>query len=162
MRIQVVDGDILTQKVDVIVNSYNRNFIPFYLLLPHGVSGAIKKHGGYAPFWELNRAGVLPLGGAVLTGAGKLPYKGIIHVASIGHLWVSSEKSIRLSVRNAIELAKEHEFQSIAFPLLGAGVGGSKEENVLAIMQDELSKMHYDGGVTLVRFRAKKGVRSRS
>jgi O-acetyl-ADP-ribose deacetylase (regulator of RNase III) len=151
--VRVVDGDLLDQDVDVIVNAWNRNIIPWWLLLPQGVSGAIKKRAGYAPFWELGRKGSIPLGGAVTTGAGKLPFKSIIHVAGISMLWRSSEKSIRGSVRNALSLAKEHGWRSIAFPLIGAGTGGGSPEKVLALMEDELKHLDYDGEVRIVRFR---------
>jgi O-acetyl-ADP-ribose deacetylase (regulator of RNase III) len=67
------------------------------MLLPSGVSGAIQKRAGTAPFRELGRHGLLPLGGAVLTGAGRLPHKAIIHVAGIGLLWIASERSVRAS-----------------------------------------------------------------
>ena len=123
MRLSVVDGDLLDQDVDVIVNAWNRNVIPWWLLIPQGVSGAIKKRAGYGPFRELARKGPIPLGGAVLTGAGRLPFEGIIHVAGISLLWRSSERSIRGSVRSAIGLAREEGFRSIAFPLIGAGTG---------------------------------------
>ncbi len=56
-------------------NAWNRNIIPWWLLLPWGVSGAIKRRGGTGPFKELRRQGAIPLGGAVLTSAGKLPFK---------------------------------------------------------------------------------------
>ena len=46
MQTVVVQGDLLDQNVDVIVNAWNRNFIPWWLLLPQGVSGAIKKRAG--------------------------------------------------------------------------------------------------------------------
>ncbi len=52
-KIHVVEGDLLDQDVDVIVNAWNRNIIPWWLLLPQGVSGAIKKRGGTGPFKEL-------------------------------------------------------------------------------------------------------------
>ncbi len=152
MDVEVVDGDLLNQKVDVIVNAWNRNIIPWWLLLPQGVSGAIKKRGGYAPFRELGKAGPIPLGGAVLTGAGKLPFRAIIHVAGISMWWRSSERSIRDSVRNALALATQHGFQSIAFPLIGAGTGGGSEADVLAMMQSELSECTFDGHVRIVRF----------
>ena len=58
-------------------NGPSQNFIPWWLLLPHGVSGAIKKRGGIGPFKELRRHGPIPLGGAILTSAGRLPSKGI-------------------------------------------------------------------------------------
>ncbi len=153
MELQIVDGDLLDQDVDVIVNAWNRNIIPWWLLLPQGVSGAIKKRGGYAPFRELGKLGAIPLGGAVITGAGKLPFRSIIHVAGISMWWRSSERSIRDSVRNAIALATEHGFQSIAFPLIGAGTGGGSTEVVLAMMEDELSDCDFAGLVRIVRFR---------
>ena len=51
----IVQGDLLDQPVEAIVNAWNRNIIPWWLLLPQGVSGAIKRRAGYAPFWELGR-----------------------------------------------------------------------------------------------------------
>jgi O-acetyl-ADP-ribose deacetylase (regulator of RNase III) len=70
-----------------------------------------------------------------------LPFKGIIHVAGINMLWRVSESSIRECVRNAMVLAHEKGFQSIAFPLIGAGSGGFNQERAKAIMEDELAKM---------------------
>ncbi len=151
-RLTIKDGDLLDQPVEVIVNAWNRNFIPWWLLLPQGVSGAIKRRGGYQPFRELSRKGVLPLGGAVLTGAGRLPFRGIIHVAGIGVLWRSSEQSIRKSVRNALALATQQGFRSVAFPLIGAGTGGGRSAQVQAIMEDEIRKSDYAGEVLLVRY----------
>ena len=68
MDLRVVQGDLLDQDVEVIVNAWNRNLIPWWLLLPQGVSGAIKRRGGKEPFRELGRTGTIPLGGAVETG----------------------------------------------------------------------------------------------
>jgi len=104
MNLKIVNGDLLDQDVEVIVNAWNRNIIPWWLLLPQGVSGAIKRRAGYGPFWELGRKGPIPLGGAVQTGAGRLPFKAIIHVAGISMFWRSSERSIYNSVQNAIRL----------------------------------------------------------
>jgi O-acetyl-ADP-ribose deacetylase (regulator of RNase III) len=154
--ILLVDGDLLDQEVDVIVNAWNRNLFPWWLLLPQGVSGAIKRRAGLAPFRELRRHGVLPLGGAVLTSAGALPIKGIIHVAGIGHTWRASEKSIRMSVRNAVELASSHAFDRVAFPLIGAGTGGFSEDAAERLMLDELCAVAFPGEVRLVRFRRKE------
>jgi O-acetyl-ADP-ribose deacetylase (regulator of RNase III) len=92
LKASVVQGDLLDQHVDAIVNAWNRNIIPWWLLLPQGVSGAIKKRGGTGPFKELRKHGAIPLGGAVLTSAGKLPFKAIIHVAGINMLWRASER----------------------------------------------------------------------
>lgn len=148
----VVEGDLLDQDVDVIVNAWNRNIIPWWLLLPQGVSGAIKKRGT-GPFKELAKHGPMPLGSAVLTSAGVLPFKGIIHVVGINMLWRASETSIRDSVRNAIKVAEEHGFQSIAYPLIGAGSGSFDQEKAKQIMLDELQKLEVRLEVKLVVFK---------
>ena len=90
--ITVCRGNLLGQDVEVIVNSWNKNFIPWWLLLPQGVSGNLKKKAGYKPFRELARKGVLPSGGAVLTGSGKLNFKAIIHVSALNCLWISNKR----------------------------------------------------------------------
>ncbi|MEN6367828.1 MAG: macro domain-containing protein [Thermoguttaceae bacterium] len=107
-------------------------------MLPQGVSKAIKRRGGIGPFKELAKHGAIPFGGAVLTSAGRLPYKAIIHVAGINMFWRASEWSIRQCVRNAMALAHGKGFKSIAFPLIGAGSGGFKPDRVKAIMEDGL------------------------
>jgi O-acetyl-ADP-ribose deacetylase (regulator of RNase III) len=146
-----VDGDLLDQDVEVIVNAWNRNLIPWWLLIPQGVSRAIKRRGGTSPFREVRKAGLIPLGGAVETGAGRLPYRAIIHVAGINLLRRSSERSIRQSVRSAMALAKQRDFRSIAFPLVGAGSGGGNAEQVRDWMVDELRSVDFDGVVVVVR-----------
>lgn len=151
--VEVIEGDLLDQDVDVIVNAWNRSIIPWWLLLPQGVSGAIKRRGGTSPFKEVGKYGWIPLGGAVLTSAGTLPFKGIIHVAGINMLWRASERSIRDSVRNAMSLANEKGFTSIAFPLIGAGSGGFNQEQAKAIMLDELSKIHLPMVVKVIVFK---------
>ena len=156
INVEVVEGDLLDQDVEVIVNAWNRNIIPWWLLLPQGVSGAIKRRGGTAPFKETRRHGSIPLGGAVLTSAGKLPFKGIIHVAGINMLWRASERSIRDSVKNAVRLAHERGLTSIAFPLIGAGPGGFNQEQAKTLMLDELSKLDVPMTVKVVVFRGAK------
>lgn len=153
MRVTIVEGDLLDQDVEVIVNAWNRNIIPWWLLLPQGVSGAIKKRAGYAPFRELGRKGPIPLGGAVETGAGNLPFKAIIHVAGISLLWRSSPYSIRCSVQNAVRLAQSKEYGSMAMPLIGAGTGGSKADRVISIMQEALEAVEFSGEVIIVKYK---------
>ncbi len=123
------------------------------MLLPQGVSRAIKKRAGLAPFRELGKLGPIPLGHAVETTAGKLPFKTIIHVAGINMLWRSSERSIRDSVRNALRIASDQQYESIALPLIGAGSGGGKPDKILAMIQDELGDIRFDGEVVIVRYR---------
>ncbi len=151
--VEVTTGDLLDQDVEVIVNAWNRNIIPWWLLLPQGVSGAIKKRAGYQPFRAVAKYGPIPLGGAVLTSAGRLPFKGIIHVAGISMWWRSTEYSIRESCRNAIRIAREHSFASIAFPLIGAGTGGGSIESVEKLMIDQLGKEEYSCRIVIVRYK---------
>lgn len=150
---QIVDGDLLTQPVAVIVNAWNRNIIPWWLLIPQGVSGAIKKRAGYQPFIELGRKGPMPLGSAVVTGAGRLPYRAIIHVAGINMLWRASAQSIQDSVRHSMALVLTNGYESVAFPIIGAGSGSFLESSALALMQEALAPIETTARVIFVRFR---------
>ena len=152
-KFEIVEGDLLDQPVDAIVNARNRNVIPWWLLIPQGVSRAIKRRAGTAPFRELARHGSIPLGGAVVTGPGRLPIRAIIHVAGINLLWRSSEFSVRASARNALDLARTHGFGSVAVPLIGAGRGGGRAVAVLDWMRDEIARHDYRGEVRVVRYR---------
>ena len=152
-RVEIITGDLLDQEVDVIVNPWNRNLFPWWLLLPQGVSGAIKRRAGHAPFRELARMPRIPLGGAVLTGPGRLPHRALIHVAGINLLWRASESSVRTATTTACRLATDHGFRSIAFPLIGAGSGGMNAARSEALMLDQLDQDRPPLNITLVRFR---------
>ena len=153
MTPEIVWGDICSQPVDVIVNAWNRNIIPWWLLLPQGVSGAIKKRAGFEPFHQLATFGPMPLGSAVFTTAGQLPYQGIIHVAGINMLWRASEFSIRESVRSAMAIVEEKKFASVAFPVIGAGSGSFNADQALAIIVEALAEIETMAIVKLVRYK---------
>lgn len=106
VNVILVDGELLDQGVDVVANAWNRNIIPWWLLIPQGVSGAIKKRGARQPFREPGRMGAIPLGHAVKTSPGSLAFNSIIHGAGINVLWRLSERSIPDSIRNAISIAR--------------------------------------------------------
>jgi O-acetyl-ADP-ribose deacetylase (regulator of RNase III) len=152
MDISIVEGDLLDQDVEVIVNSWNRNIIPWWLLIPQGVSGAIKRKAGLQPFQEVARAGPIHLGDAVLTSAGRLPFKGIIHVAGINLLWRASTLSIENSTRSAMQIVNDHRFRSVAFPLIGCGSGGFNEADAIRIMKSTISQIETNATVVLVVF----------
>jgi len=152
MKPQIVVGDILDQEVDVIVNSWNRNIIPWWLLLPQGVSGAIKKKGGTTPFREVARFGPIPLGEARLTSAGRLDFKGIIHVAGINLFWMATEYSVRQSVINAMRIVNDQGFASVAFPLIGSGSGNRGAEWSRRIMADTLETLDSPARVIIVQY----------
>jgi O-acetyl-ADP-ribose deacetylase len=152
MPIETVEGDLLAQRVEVIVNAWNRNLIPWWLLLPQGVSGAIKRRAGYAPFRELARHGPMRAGDAVVTSAGRLPFRALIHVAALTAFWRSSEKIVRRCVRNSLAAASAHDFASIAFPLIGAGTGGLDPALVREAIVHEATQAEYAGRVVVVSF----------
>jgi len=153
VQVRVVEGDLLDQKTEAIVNAWNRNIIPWWLLLPQGVSGAIKRRAGLEPFRELGRLGPIPLGGAVHTSAGWLPYKAILHVAGINMLWRASRASIRDSVWNAVALAEKLGLCSLAFPIIGSGSGGFDRTEAEQIMRDAFAELTSEIDVVLVRYR---------
>ncbi len=151
----IVEGDLLDQPTEAIVNSWNRNVIPWWLLLPQGVSGAIKRRAGLAPFRELGRLGPIPLGGAVSTSAGRLPFRAIIHVAGINMLWRASSRSIADSTRNALKVSSDLGLRSVAFPVIGAGSGGFNVVEAERIMIEAMAETVAGGSieVVIVRFR---------
>ena len=152
MEVDIIRGNIVEADTEVIVNAWNRNIIPWWLLLPQGVSGAIKKKAGYRPFRELARMGPIPLGGAVFTSAGKLNYRGIIHVAGINMLWRASERSIRGAVRNAMGIINQKAFGSAAFPVIGAGSGGFSQKAALDIMKHEFLKITSPAKAVIIEY----------
>ncbi len=152
MKPELCHGNILDQEVEVIVNSWNRNIIPWWLLLPQGVSGAIKKRGGVRPFKELAGYGPIPLGEARLTSPGKLPFKAIIHVAGINMLWFATKYSVRQSIVNSMHLVNEKPFTSVAFPLVGSGSGNRGREWSFKVMLDTFETIESDARVVIVRY----------
>ena len=153
--VSVVTGDLLRQETETIVNPWNRNLIPWWLLRPHGVSGRIKREAGFQPFRELAGMGALPISSAVYTSAGNLPFKTIIHVATISLLGRSSLSIVQASTRQAMQLAEQLNLKSVAFPLLGAGSAGLKPSAVESAMQAVFEQLSpTDIRVVLVRYAA--------
>ena len=132
---KIVRGDITTQQVDAIVNSVNND-----LLLGGGVSGAISRVAGPAVQEECHRIGTVPLGTAVVTSAGNLAAKHIIHAAvnPLG-LWADA-KSVRAAVRNVLKKAQELGLKRLAFPAVGTGAGGFPVERCVDILYEEVLK----------------------
>jgi O-acetyl-ADP-ribose deacetylase (regulator of RNase III) len=151
-NINIINGDLLTQDVDVIVNPWNRNLIPWWLLIPQGVSGAIKKNAGIAPFIELSQYGLISLGEAITTSSGKLNYKSIIHVAGIDMFWKASNYSISKSIFSAMNIVNIKQYSSIAFPLIGSGSGGFSEKNSTEIIINTLYKIDFNATVNIIKY----------
>jgi len=152
MEAEIIIGNLLDQKVDVIVNSWNRNIIPWWLLLPQGVSGAIKKSAGTEPFKEVTKFGSIPLGEARMTSVGKLDYKAIIHVAGINMFWFATEYSVKQSVVNVMKIVNEQEFNSVALPLIGSGSGNRGKEWSLKLIKNALKPIESNAKVIIVKY----------
>jgi O-acetyl-ADP-ribose deacetylase (regulator of RNase III) len=106
-----------------------------------GVGGAIKRAGGDAIEFAAVRQAPLPLGGAIVTPAGNLAAKVVIHAVSVDRDRRTSAETIDAAVRSAMARARELGVSSIAFPALGTGVGGfpldeAAEVTVRAVRQE--------------------------
>jgi O-acetyl-ADP-ribose deacetylase (regulator of RNase III) len=118
-RIELWNGDICELEVDAIVNAANLS-----LWMSTGVGGAIKRAGGDAIEFAAVRQAPVPLGGAVVTPAGNLAARAVIHAVSLDRDRRTSGPIIEAAVRSAMARAREINATSIAFPALGTGVGG--------------------------------------
>lgn len=131
-EIKIIQGDITELEVDAIVNAANNK-----LVMGGGVAGAIKKKGGKIIEDEAVKIGPIKIGEAVVTAAGNLPAKYVIHAATMGMDFATDEVKIRESCRNALKVAEELKINSIAFPALGCGVGGFPHLAAAKIMAQE-------------------------
>lgn len=134
-RIRVVQGDVTEQVVDAIVNAANTE-----LELGAGVAGAIRRKGGPEIQEECRRIGPIPLGEAAVTGAGRLAARYVIHAASMGPGVLTTEASLRDSVRNSLRRCAERGIRSVAFPAIGTGVAGFPMDRCAAIMVEEVRR----------------------
>src|SRR5688572_3706840 len=119
LTIEIVDGDIAAQTTDAIVNAANNAF-----WMGSGVAGAIKARGGKSIEDEAMAQGPVEPGECVLTSAGRLAAKHVIHAAVMGQDLETSGALIDKATRNALRLAESRDLASIALPAFGTGVGG--------------------------------------
>ncbi len=136
MQVKLIQGDITKIKVDAIVNAANSS-----LLGGGGVDGAIHGAGGKAILeacMEIrNKQGKCKTGEAVITTAGDLPSKYVIH--TVGPVWNGGKhgepEKLSNCYANSFKLAAEHDIKSIAFPNISTGIYGypKKEAAVIAV-----------------------------
>jgi O-acetyl-ADP-ribose deacetylase (regulator of RNase III) len=121
--VELVEGDITQQHVDAIVNAANSR-----LAGGGGVDGAIHRAGGPEIMAETDRRYPegCPTGSAVISTAGRLPARFVLH--AVGPVWYGGEsgepESLAAAHRRCLELAVEHGCASIAFPAISTGVYG--------------------------------------
>lgn len=123
--VDLTRGDITRESVDAIVNAANSS-----LLGGGGVDGAIHRAGGPAILEECRKIrdarGPLPAGEAVITGAGRLPCRRVIH--TVGPVWQDGRhgepETLGRCYRNCLALAVEEGQKSVAFPSISTGAYG--------------------------------------
>lgn len=142
-EIKLFQGDITGLKVDAIVNAANNR-----LWMGGGVAGAIKRKGGKVIEDEAVAKGPIPVGEAIVTTAGKLDAKYVIHAAGMGTDFRTDEGKIRDATRNSLLRAEEYRIKSIAFPAIGTGVGGFPLEKAAEVMVGVV-KGHLEGKTCL-------------
>ena len=129
LDIEVKEGDIAACEADALVNAANN-----HLWMGSGVAGALKRGGGQEIEEEAVRKGPIPVGEAVVTGAGRLKARYVIHAAVMGQDLRTSAVSIRRATMNSLKRAEELGVKSIVFPALGTGVGGFSPEDCARLM----------------------------
>ena len=139
VEINVCQGDITQIAVDAVVNAANNR-----LWMGGGVAGALKRAGGPEIEAEAMSKGPIPVGEAIVTTAGSLPVRYVIHAAVMGQDLRTDTEKIRQATRNSLLCADELDIRTIAFPALGTGVGGFPLGECARIMITEV--MRYSTG----------------
>ena len=124
-KIEITHGDITIVSVDVIVNAANSS-----LLGGGGVDGAIHRAGGPIILEDckkiIARQGSCKTGEAVITKAGNLPAKFVIH--TVGPVWNGGQsgeaKKLANCYRNSLQLAVDNNCRTISFPNISTGIYG--------------------------------------
>jgi len=133
-RVVIIHGDITQVEVDALVNPAN-----VQLVMGGGVAGAIRRKGGEEIQREALEKAPVQIGEAVETSAGRLKAKYVIHAPTVEAPGGRSNPNfVRKAVKAAIRKAEELGVRSIAFPAMGAGVGGVPVDIAVRIVLEEI------------------------
>ena len=151
MPLIIERNDITKMKVDAIVNAANES-----LLGGGGVDGAIHRAAGKELLKECRALGGCRTGEAKATSGYRLPAKHVIH--TVGPVWeggkYGEEELLRSCYRNSLRLAEELSCESVAFPMISAGVYGYPKREAFTIAREEIVSFlnEHDMTVYLVVF----------
>src|SRR5512135_2774732 len=148
--LRLVQGDITDRDVDAIVNAANSH-------LQHGggVAGAIVKKGGNIIQEESDMIGFTPVGTAVITGAGRLPSKFVIHAVGPRMGEGDEDGKLKSAVLSTLILADEKNLKSISLPAISSGIFGFPKDRCARILVGESAsflKKHTDVTLDVIEF----------
>jgi O-acetyl-ADP-ribose deacetylase len=127
--LELKSGDITEQETDAIVNAANCQ-----LVLGGGVAGAIRMKGGDSIQKECSKKGPIDTGQAVITSAGKLKAKHVIHAAGPKMGEGDEDNKLKNATLSALSIADENKLESIAFPAISTGIFGYPMDKCAKIM----------------------------
>ena len=125
-------GDITERNTDAIVNAANS-----YLNHGGGVAAAIVRKGGSTIQDESDKIGFVSVGSAVITTAGKLTSKAVIHVVGPKIGEGNEDEKLTNAVKNALLLASKQNFSSISMPAISSGIFGFPKDKCAKILVEE-------------------------
>lgn len=146
MPLFIVRNDIINMDCDIIVNAANST-----LLGGGGVDGAIHKAAGKELKEYCKKLGGCRTGDAKITPAFALKQKYIIH--TVGPVWkggfFKEEEKLRSCYKNSLNLAKEYEAESVAFPLISSGAYAFPKKKAINIAKEEITEFLKDNDMTI-------------
>lgn len=148
--VRLVQGDITERDTDAIVNAANS-----YLQHGGGVAGAIVRKGGQIIQDESDKIGFTPVGHAVVTSAGRLSAKFVIHAVGPMQGEGDEDNKLKDAVLNTLLLASQKGLQSISLPAISSGIFGFPKDRCAKILVQEavsFLKKQTDSSLRLIEF----------
>ncbi len=128
-KIKIVEGNIALLDCEAVVNAANKS-----LQLGGGVAGAIRTYGGPTIQKECDKLAPIGVGQAVITGAGNLKAKSVIHAVGPVYGEGNEEEKLASATLSSLRIARDRKIQTIAFPAISTGVYGFPIEKCASIM----------------------------
>lgn len=141
LEVSFIKADLTALDVCAIVNAANTQ-----MLMGGGVAGAIRKKGGHSIEDEVRALAPVKVGEAVITGAGALPSRFVIHAATMEMDFKTDYAVVRRCVESVFDAAEKKGIDEVAFPLLGCGVGRLDAGIVAKIIAQEIFKYSFREG----------------